>query len=457
MFDNLFPAARDTSLSQVVQRPPEPDEPPGAFQGFGSALADALPHAANTSASAWTAILEAYGHAAAFRDAPTNALINDEATPAPAALRAQTIERMGNSEAARQFRERAKDFAPDPASVGLAGQIAHGLVSGVAKMGAYGIAGPVGVVGFGLDQGVNTSQRLTDQGVDEATAAGAGVISGVAGAVSMALPPALGATRAQSAAVGAVANPAMLVAETGSIRLLLEHADYDKIAAQYQPFDPVNLAIASLTGAVFGAAFHQGKPEAPRLTADEHAALLVMNEVRVRDGDALIRAGDVQAANAAREAQALARQQLDAGEAVSVAPHVAPDLAQLDAVYQRVRDTAPPPEPPPPDAMGDLVTEAPIGAVAPDSPPAGGILDQVREVAARMLGREEAPRRADTPEQMRAFEIAARNPDTVIRTEDGAEVRVADLLRHADDIEAQAKIETAAFDAAVSCALRFPQ
>ena len=111
-------------------------------------------------------------------------------------------------------------------------------------------------------------------------------------------------SRAGSAAIGAVANPALNVAETGGIHLLLQHADYGKIAEQHQPFDPVNLAVAAVAGVSFGAAFHRAKPKAPpALTPDEHAAALTMNEVHARDGDTLTQPGDLAASNAAREAQ----------------------------------------------------------------------------------------------------------------------------------------------------------
>lgn len=612
MYDELFPAEREASLAQSVQRPYQAPEAPGAFQGFGSALADTLPYAANTTASAWSAILDAYGKAAAYRDAPTVAMIHGQPAPDMDQLKRETIDQMGNSEAARGFREQAKDFTPDPASVGLAGQITHGVLSTLVKAGAYTVAGgPAAPVLFGADLGINRAQELSDQGVDGGTAAVAGVVTGVTGAVGMRLPAAMGATRTQSAVIGAAVNPALTVAEMGSIQTLLQHADYEKIADQYKPFDPVNLAVATITGGVFGAAFHRGKPGAPRLTPDEHAAALTMHEVRVRDGDTLVPPGDAPAANAAREAQILARQQLEAGEPVSVAHQVAAEQSQLDAAYQRVLDSPAgeafdplvhitpddiegvvvarggwhgrgdvevkgagwglvkliwkhgeeSPKAPElqvtredvlnfpeiirrfdpaeeatadgnrgrawrvvrPDAEGvprvvtyadslingqkgrhlvsvhvlddahaktavlskektgvdpessGLILQSRAGDTAPGvlhsagqetsvnpNIAQGGIVEKVRDVVSRLLGQEDAPpeakapRQAATPEQARAQDIATRNPDAVIRTEDG-DVRLADLMAAADEVEARAKTETAAFDAAVNCALRFPQ
>lgn len=613
MWDELFPAERATSLEQSVQRPYKAPEAPGFWTGTGSALADTLPYAANTTASAWSAILDAYGKAAAYRDAPTVAMIHGQPVPDMDKLKHETIDQMGNSEVARGFRERAKDFTPDPAAVGLAGQITHGVLSSLVKAGAYSVtAGPAAPVLFGGDLGINRAQELSDQGVDDGTAAVAGTVTAVASAVGMRLPAAMGATRLQSAAIGAAVNPALNVAEIGGIRALLQHADYEKIADQYKPFDPVNLAVATITGGAFGAAFHRGRaPNTPHLTPEEHAAGLTMHEVRVRDGDTLVSPGDAPAASAAHEAQILARQQMEAGEPVSVAHQVAAEQSQLDAAYQRVLDGPAgdafdplvhitpddiegvvvarggwhgrgdvevkgagwglvkliwkhgeeSPKAPElqvtredvlnfpeiirrfdpaeeatadgnrgrawrvvrPDADGTprivtyadslingqkgrhlvsvhvlddahaktavlskektgvdpessgLILQSRAGDTAPgvlhsagqetsvnSNIAQGGIVEKVRDVVSRLLGQEgtppeaKAPRQAATPEQARAQDIAARNPDAVVRTEDG-DVRLADLMAATDEVEARAKIETAAFDAAVNCALRFPQ
>lgn len=468
MFDELFPAERSTSLSQSIQRPYTPPEAPGAMTGIGSAIADAFPYAANTAGSAWAAVLDAFGKASAYRDAPTAALLAGEAPPDPDALYQQTIAQMGDSPDARRFRERASDYLPDPASVGLAGQITHGVIASVAKAGAYAVAGgPAGPVLFGADLGINRAQELGDKGVDGGTAALAGAVTGITSAVGMRLPAAMGATRARSALIGGAVNPALNVVEIGGIHALLDAADYESIAAQYQPFDPVNLAVASITGAAFGAAFHRGRPGAPKLNPDEHAAALTLHEARVRDGDALVRADNLEAANAAREAQIVARQQLDNGEAVSVAHRVPADGERIDAALRRVADT------PVREAFDEVraVEAAALpteGAMPPDAPapvpdnsPVGRFIDTVTRIFspedADSPARPARPaRQADTPEQSRAFEIAARDPDAVVRTEDG-DVRVADLLNAADDLEARARTDSAAFEAAINCALRFPQ
>ena len=44
-----------------------------------------------------------------------------------------------------------------------------------------------------------------------------------------------------------------------------------------------------------------------------------------------------------------------------------------------------------------------------------------------------------------------------MRNEEGVDIRVAELLNAADDMEVRARTDSAAFDAAIECALRFPQ
>ncbi|AZY52833.1 hypothetical protein [Bordetella avium] len=382
MYDDLFPVERATSLSQSVQRPYTPLAGPGAFTGFGSAMADIVPNAVLTTGNAWSGILDAYGKAAAFRDAATDPMIlAGRPAPDPDKLKAETIDRIGDNQLGPALRAEAKKYTPDPAATGVAGQIVFGVGTSLAKAGAYSLTGPAAPVLFGADVGVNRADELKDQGVDATTANLAGVVSGVTAGVGLKVPAALGASRLQSAAIGAVINPALNVAEVGGIRLMLQHADYDKIAQQYQPFDPVNLTMAAIVGAGFGAGFHPGRakaptgetaPPVPTLTPDEHAAALTLHEAQTRDGDTLTQPGDIAAANAAKDAQDLARQQLDAGEQVSVAPDLPVDPQRVDATaraaFERATD----------DLRAELTAEAGNRAQPGEIPTARAQLDQLQ-------------------------------------------------------------------------------
>lgn len=353
MFGEMFPTERATALSQLMQRPEAPPGAPGFFQGTGGALVDILPNAALTTGSAWSPILDAYGKSQSYADAVTGTdqggmfggfFNQPKSDDELAKIRAETISKIGDNQMGPAFRQEAQKWAPDPLAVGTAGKIVFGVGTSLAKAAAYSPTGPAAPYLFGADIGLNRAAELKDQGVDPTTANIAGLMTGVVGAAGLKMPAALGATRLQSAGIGAVVNPALNVAETGGIRLLLQHANYDQIAQQYQPFDPVNLTVAAIVGGAFGAAFHAGTTAPageriePTLTPEQHAAALTMNDVRTREGDTLTSLDDITASNAAADAQELARRQLDNGEMVSVANDVPTDPRQIQAQASRVRE-----------------------------------------------------------------------------------------------------------------------
>jgi hypothetical protein len=520
MFDDLFPAERQSSLNAEARRPSILPPPPGAFTGYGSALADIIPSAGLTTASAFSSILDAYGKAAAYRDAPTSAIINAEPAPDLNQLQAQTIEKIGDNETGRGLRLKAKDYAPDPTAVGWAGQLTHGIGTSLAKAGLYSLTGPAAPILFGADVGTGRAQELSDQGVDSGTAAIAGLATGAAGAVGMKIPAAMGSTRLQSAALGAVINPALNVAEIGGIKTLLEHTDYPKIAEQYKPFDPMNLAAAAIIGGAFGAAFHTGKARTPtepprsvepKLTPEETAAVLTMNEVKTREGDTLVHPADTEASNVARDAQSLARAQLDSGEAVSVAHDIKTDPSAIEEAYRRVNegpfrneldaaikdgeiakaeaiaraeeplrqgDTAMAQERqtinPSVDEYGRVVrpvsqeidqaitrTQHDAATSTTDQP---GFVRKVQDVVNTILGRDQPTSgpdippaiTADTPEQARAIEIMRKNPDALIPAEDGTHATADQMFSEVKDMEVKAQTDAKAYRAAIICALGFP-
>lgn len=115
-------------------------------------------------------------------------------------------------------------------------------------------------------------------------------------------------------------------------------------------------------------------------------------------------------------------------------------------------------------------------AGASSAPEGGTLLGKVASVVSQMLGRdapkhppESAGPQAATPEQQRAFEWMQKHPDALLPGGEGPDgaplkgpdgepilMRAEDLLQQAADVERQAQKETAAFDAAVGCALRYP-
>jgi hypothetical protein len=79
------------------------------------------------------------------------------------------------------------------------------------------------------------------------------------------------------------------------------------------------------------------------------------------------------------------------------------------------------------------------------------------EPSARTESTSPAAQSGATPELTYAREHIAANPDMIIRTEGGVDVKASDALRAADEEITRATNESSAFQAAVACALRFPE
>lgn len=161
-------------------------------------------------------------------------------------------------ENARRIREIAKqEYELDPQTSGTAAQIVYGLGEMIPKAVLYGsVAGPAGgALLFGADVGVNRTQTLLDEGVDEQTAINAGMLTFAANAIGLKLPAAFATgSRLTSAAIGAGANVGLNVAEVQGVHWILENQNYDELAKNYE-LNFADNAVAAGLGAAFGAAF----------------------------------------------------------------------------------------------------------------------------------------------------------------------------------------------------------
>lgn len=309
MFDDLYRQERAASLSQMVQRPAEAPEEAGFWEGLPRAAGLGVMHGG-------ARVAQAVGLAGAVVPMAIDAIAGKD--------------NFGDKSLTEQYFDAytgtvapALDYWNLPADgIGKAGEIVHGLA---------GIALPLAAAGGNpellmLTQGMGTAADLAKKGVDGQTAASGAMISAFTTGIGMKLPMA-GNTLAKSLALGVGGNVGVGVLDRAAMKAMLEHQDYDAVAAQYKPFDTTQMALDAFIGAAFGTLAHVTKaPEAakgdtpPRkLTPDEQAAVLAMNEVRTRDADTLTRPGDIVAAGAAHDAQNLARMQMDAGQPVSVA------------------------------------------------------------------------------------------------------------------------------------------
>ena len=161
-------------------------------------------------------------------------------------------------ENARRIREIAKqEYELDPQTSGTAAQIVYGLGEMIPKAVLYGsVAGPAGgALLFSADVGVNRTQNLLDEGVDEQTAINAGMLTFAANAIGLKLPAAFATgSRLTSAAIGAGANVGLNVAEVQGVHWILENQNYNELAKNYE-LNFADNAVAAGLGAAFGAAF----------------------------------------------------------------------------------------------------------------------------------------------------------------------------------------------------------
>ena len=166
---------------------------------------------------------------------------------------------------ARELRKTAQaEYGVDPSTMGTIASTLHGLFEILPKGAVYSLAGPgVGSVLFGADLGIGRAQELKDKGVDEETAATAGLWSFGAGALGLRVPAAFGPNRWISAAGGAGANMLFTAAEMGAISHILKNQKYDDLAKQYE-LTVESMGVSGLFGAAAGAFFFRSPSLAAR-------------------------------------------------------------------------------------------------------------------------------------------------------------------------------------------------
>lgn len=151
----------------------------------------------------------------------------------------------------------AYDFAdtlkPDPTKTTTIDQVVQGAVSGLVQVGGAAVlGGPVaGAAVGGGSIGMGRAEDLKRQGVDVGTRSAAGGVEGVLGGVGAVLPVG-GSTLARTAALVAVGGPGMAIVQGAAEKAILKNANYDHLADQIDPLDPVNLAASTLVAGAFG-------------------------------------------------------------------------------------------------------------------------------------------------------------------------------------------------------------
>lgn len=263
--NDLFQAGTDKVLDDRASRPlPEP-VPPRSFGANLWGLTSAVPKGI-TSGTAETAgffsdILGAYGEVQAGYAAQLDPSLMLDPAKAEAVRKEGATARANiatgeafSTEAGSSFRSAGRNYMPDSQSASTAENLLFGLGRFATKAIGYSVtAGPAaGAALVAADEGMAESERLKEQGVDVFTRTKVGLVAGATSGMAVALPVA-GKTVGQTAALVLGGGPGGFIAQQAASKAILEHAGYDKIGSQYDPFDPVGLAVSTLVPAAFGA------------------------------------------------------------------------------------------------------------------------------------------------------------------------------------------------------------
>lgn len=149
-------------------------------------------------------------------------------------------------------RKVAQDFRPDPATTGTAGQVLFGATDVLTRYGVgSALGGPVaGAAAVGGSEGLQTAAELRAQGVDDATAKRAGLVSGALSAAGAVLPVSLPGRILTRIGTGAGINTAFGMVDRAAMHKILEA--YPNQADQYKALDAQAVAIDAILGAAFG-------------------------------------------------------------------------------------------------------------------------------------------------------------------------------------------------------------
>lgn len=263
MLDDLFFSDNLRGVQDLASRPPPvPKTVPSQFSAWKLTTAAPRGVAAGAAQSggfmsdivgAFGQALDATGTAGAggmfAGQTATEAQSSDQA--------AQQIRSSGlefSSEAGDLFRGVARGYSPDPATAHASERLVFDFARVASKAVGYTIAGGP-VVGPALtagDEGMAVADDLKQQGVDLATRTKVGAVIGAVTGLGVGLPMA-GKTLAQTAGLVAAGGPLSFMGQQAAVREILAGADYSKLAEQYDPFDPVGLAVSTLIPVGFGA------------------------------------------------------------------------------------------------------------------------------------------------------------------------------------------------------------
>jgi hypothetical protein len=285
--------------SQVVKHlatlPPEPPKREersawGApFRAIKAAVADVMGSGADT-VKGMSAGRMVEGRAPSYMN-PLMAMPGDDMG---AVVSPGSIDRgsMFRSDVGRSFRNVSEELRPDPMTASTAENVVFNVVRPLAKLAAGGIlAGPAGLGLASAEEGFTQSEDLARLGVDVDTRAKVGTLTAGVTAATAGLPMA-GSTLKATAALYLAGGPGGFMAQQAATRSILADANYEDLAKQYDPLDPLGLAVSTLIPLPFAAygaranirAMRKAEPEAapapapaPARTQDDIDAAMAHN------------------------------------------------------------------------------------------------------------------------------------------------------------------------------------
>lgn len=390
MLDDLYQADTDAAINDLIARPPAPRPQEAKFSAWN--MLRAVPRGLAAGALEVGAMVPdvAENIGTRFTRAATAMLPEPRAAGGrefferEAAREATAISPEGDL-----LRAGSRSLMPDPVTAHTAETLTFDLLRFGGKAVGYTVAaGPLaGPALLGLDEGLTTADQLRQQGVDLETRTQAGGVVGAVSALMIGLPVA-GRTAAQTAGLVALGGPVAFMGQQAAVREILQAADYDKLADQYDPFDPVGLAVSTIVPAGFGAfalrgirarerAAAEARPDAapvdvqdaapipeqpgpPRPTPEQVDAARVEMLTQHMESSGLYRPEDARAAAMHVEAFARALDDLGAGRRVDVTDFVPAERIEvaraLDTFAARLEESRA-------DLMAQAAMRAEPGAV----------------------------------------------------------------------------------------------
>lgn len=150
------------------------------------------------------------------------------------------------------LRAAGRSYRPDPQTAHGAEQVIYGFARGASKVVAGAMTGgTAGVLTIAAEEGVSAADDLRLQGVPLGARSAAGAVQGAG--LGLAALPLIGNTLGQTAALYLAGGPGGFMAQQALTREILQNAGQDKVAEQFDPFDPVGLSISALVPAGFAA------------------------------------------------------------------------------------------------------------------------------------------------------------------------------------------------------------